>query len=216
MLQELEVPEEVSKSGRHLLKLILWVIGYIITSILVNIHLPNFLGAFKETYQEYLPYLNIGLIFAFGYFMITAFSNLMYWNLRLKYPHSTAQVVRNVIKLIGVGALIALVAGGSAGGAAGVALGGFVGMVVGFATQKVLGQAIAGLFLLVMRPFKIGDKISVAGEEGTVKNVTTFFTILEKDDGDLALIPNNNVIGGKINIKKPETNKSERSQSSSK
>lgn len=141
--------------------------------------------------------------------MISALANVMYWNLRLKYPHSTAQVVRNVVKLVGVGGLIAAVAGGSAGGAAGVALGGFIGMVIGFATQKVLGQAIAGLFLLVMRPFNIGDRVAVSGEEGVVQNITTFFTVLEKDGGELALIPNNNVIGGKINIKKTETNKSE-------
>ncbi len=208
-MQELDLPEEVSRSGRHLLKFILWIAGYVASSMIFNIYLSGFLGGYAETYREYLPYLNMGLLLAFGYFMIAAFANFIYWNLRLKYPHSTAQVVRNVTKIIGVGGLIAAVAGGSAGGAAGVALGGFIGMVVGFATQKVLGQAIAGLFLLVMRPFKIGDRIAVAGEEGVVQNVTTFFTVLEKDGGELALIPNNSVIGGKINIKNRETNKSQ-------
>ena len=52
----------------------------------------------------------------------------------------------------------------------------------------------------------------MAGEEGVVKDVTTFFTVVEKDGGELALIPNNAVIGSKINIKKigdePETDKS--------
>jgi len=208
-VQELDLPDEVSKSGRNLLKLIIWIVAYVALSIFFNIYLPSFLGAFAETYQKYLPYLNMGLLLGLGYLMISALANVMYWNLRLKYPHSTAQVVRNVVKLVGVGGLIAAVAGGSAGGAAGVALGGFIGMVIGFATQKVLGQAIAGLFLLVMRPFKIGDRVAVSGEEGVVQNITTFFTVLEKDGGELALIPNNNVIGGKINIKKTETNKSE-------
>jgi small-conductance mechanosensitive channel len=51
--------------------------------------------------------------------------------------------------------MLAAIAGGVAGGAAGVALGGFIGLVVGFASQQVLGQAVAGLFLLIARPFKI-------------------------------------------------------------
>ena len=202
-----ELPESVSKSGRNLLKLILWIAGYVASSALLNIYIPGLLfevsAEIAKTYQDYLGYINNGIAIVFGYFIIVAFSNLIYWNLRLRYPHSTAQVMRNATKIIGIGALIAMIAGGSAGGAAGVALGGFVGMVVGFATQKVLGQVIAGLFLLIIRPFKIGDHVVVAGEEGVVKDVTTFFTVIEKGDGELALIPNNNVIGGKINIKKP-------------
>jgi len=211
-----EIPEQISKSGRNLFKLILWIGGYVAASMLLNIYTPSFLRELSEdlmkTYQEYLGYINSGIAIAFGYFIIVALSNLIYWNLRLRYPHSTAQVMRNAIKIIGIGALVAMIAGGSAGGAAGVALGGFVGMVVGFATQKVLGQVIAGLFLLIIRPFKIGDRVLVAGEEGIVKDVTTFFTVVEKDGGELALIPNNAVIGSKINIKKigdePETDKS--------
>ncbi|MEM3317807.1 MAG: mechanosensitive ion channel, partial [Metallosphaera sp.] len=80
----------------------------------------------------------------------------------------------------------------------GVALGGFIGVVVGFASQQVLGQALSGLFLLLSRPFKIKDHVSITGDEGIVEDVTTLFTYLTKSDNTVAIIPSNLVIGNKI------------------
>ncbi|MEM4745024.1 MAG: mechanosensitive ion channel, partial [Ignisphaera sp.] len=108
---------------------------------------------------------------------------------------------RNVVRIIGVGAMVAAIAGGVAGGVAGVALGGFLGMVIGFASQQVLGQAVAGLFVLISRPFRIGDEVIVAGEEGIVDDVSTMFTVIKKSDGSRVLIPNTMIISGKIYIK---------------
>jgi len=71
--------------------------------------------------------------------------------------------------MVSIGAMVAAIAGG-----AGVALGGFLGMVVGFASQQVLGRAIAGPFLLMARPFKIGD--------GVVDDAVTLFTRVVKAD----------------------------------
>jgi small-conductance mechanosensitive channel len=88
-----------------------------------------------------------------------------------------------------------------AGGAAGVALGGFIGLVVGFASQQVLGQAIAGLFILITRPLKIGDKVVLGGDEGIVEDVSTLFTTIVKPDGVKVLIPNNSILGAKIYMK---------------
>ena len=76
-----------------------------------------------------------------------------------------------------------------------------MGMAVGFAFQQVLGQAIAGLFLLIARPFKIGDAVVIAGEDGVVDDVATLFTRVVKADGVVVLIPNNTIIGGKIYLK---------------
>ncbi len=203
-----DLQSAAKRSGRNIVKLILSIAGYVAASSALNIYLPELLGDFSEelasTYTQYLPYVNLALILGFGYLIVIAFSNLIYWNLRLRHPHSTAQVVRNAIKIMGLGVLIASAVGGSAGAAAGIAVGGFMGIVAGFATRKVLGQAVAGLFLLIMRPFKIGDRVVVSGEEGVVKDITTFYTLIEKQDGDLVLIPNDGAIGGKIILKSAE------------
>ena len=55
---------------------------------------------------------------------------------------------------------------------------------LGFASQQVLGQALAGLFLLLSRPFRIKDHISVTGEEGT--SARSYHETLIQSRGDLA------------------------------
>ena len=167
--------------------------------------MPSFIPAVKELMEAYGGYVGVALALAFGYMIVRAFANTVYWMLRVRYPHSTAAAVRSPFTILGVGALVAGIAGGTAGGAAGVALGGFIGMVIGFATQQVLGQAIAGLFVLLARPIRIGDYVTAAGETGVVEDVTSLFTVIRKDDGTLALIPNNSLIGSKIYIIKRET-----------
>jgi len=81
------------------------------------------------------------------------------------------------VRMVSIGAMVAAIAGG-----AGVALGGFLGMVVGFASQQVLGQAIAGSSLLIARPFRIGDGVVIAGENGVVDDAATLFTRVVKAD----------------------------------
>jgi small-conductance mechanosensitive channel len=148
----------------------------------------------------YVAYVNILLALGFGYLIVTAFSDVVYWSLSVGLPHSTASAFRSMVRIVGFGGLIAAIAGGVAGGAAGVALGGFLGLVVGQATQSTLGQAVSGLFLLFSRPFKIGDKVTLSSEDGTVDDVSILFTTIIRDDGNKVLLPNNSVAGNKIVI----------------
>jgi small-conductance mechanosensitive channel len=46
------------------------------------------------------------------------------------------------------------------------------GAALGFASQKTLGNFLAGLFLLMSRPFKVGDYVRVGTVEGVVKEIT--------------------------------------------
>ena len=183
-----------------IVRLIIWIIIiYIIVGAVVKALVPD------KIYADYGSYINIALALFFGYMIVSAFANTMYWSMRFRYSHPQAAAIRSIMIILGIGALLAGIAGGVAGGAAGVALGGFIGLVIGFATQQVLGQAIAGLFVLMVRPVKIGDYVTVAGETGEVVDVTSLFTFIKKDDGTLVLIPNNMLIGSKIyHIKKQQ------------
>jgi len=189
----------------NIAKLVVWIALYIVVSALVFTTLPSFIPALAGLMEAYGSYVGVALALAFGYMIVRSFANTTYWMLRVRYPHSTAAAVRSLFTIMGIGALVAGIAGGTAGGAAGVALGGFIGMVIGFATQQVLGQAIAGLFVLLARPIKIGDYVNTAGETGLVEDITSLFTIIRKDDGTLALVPNNSLIGSKIYIIKLES-----------
>jgi len=152
--------------------------------------------------KDYAVYVYIIVLLVLGWMIVSAVASMFYVMLRPKYGVSTAAAVRSMVRILGLGALLAGIAGGVAGGAAGVALGGFIGLVIGFATQQVLGQAVAGMFILLARPFKIGDLVDVAGEgEVRVRDITTMFTIVERKDRTEVLIPNNILIGQKIVIR---------------
>ncbi|MEM1694990.1 MAG: mechanosensitive ion channel family protein [Desulfurococcaceae archaeon] len=152
--------------------------------------------------KDYAVYVYIIVLLVLGWMIVNAVASMFYAMVKPKYGASTAAAVRSLVRILGLGALLAGIAGGVAGGAAGVALGGFIGLVVGFATQQVLGQAVAGMFILLARPFKINDIIDVAGEsEIRVKDITTLFTIAVRKDGLEVLIPSSMIIGQKIIVR---------------
>ncbi|MEM0002117.1 MAG: mechanosensitive ion channel family protein [Desulfurococcaceae archaeon] len=152
--------------------------------------------------KDYAVYVYIIVLLVLGWMIVNAVAAMFYVMLRPKYGASAAAATRSMVRILGIGALIAGIAGGVAGGATGVALGGFIGLVIGFATQQVLGQAIAGLFILLARPFKIGDLVDIAGEsEVRVKDISTLFTIVQRKDGLEVLVPSTMIIGQKIVIR---------------
>ncbi len=63
------------------------------------------------------------------------------------------------------------------------------GIVLAF--QDVLKNFIAGIYLLVERPFTIGDRVKVRDAEGSVEEVDIRTTALKTDAGVIILVPNN-------------------------
>jgi small-conductance mechanosensitive channel len=202
--EHLERAEIARKASASIVKVTVYVVIYVLVAALLQWFFTSLLPRYGINIADYLVYVQILLAIAFGYLIVGSIAVFFYWSMRAKYDHSTAAAIRNIVKIIGIGGLIAAIAGGVAGGAAGVALGGFIGIVIGFASQQVLGQAVAGLFLMISRPFKIGDAVGIAGEEGIVDDVSTLFTIVVKNDGSRVLIPNSAIIGAKIYLK-PKT-----------
>ncbi|MCQ4366814.1 MAG: mechanosensitive ion channel family protein, partial [Sulfolobales archaeon] len=139
-----DVKEIRKKIGEATGKLILYIVLYVVVEAVINNLVFPFLqsvvaslpsipyltshsnststsastSASTQSIAGYAPYVNVLLSLLFGYFIVMAFANVVYWNLRLKYDHPTAASMRSVFRLIGIGALVAAIAGGVAGGAA--------------------------------------------------------------------------------------------------
>lgn len=64
------------------------------------------------------------------------------------------------------------------------------GFIVGFALQETLASFASGLMIMVYRPFDVDDYISVAGSEGTVKEMSLVSTTLLTVDNKVLVIPN--------------------------
>lgn len=65
-----------------------------------------------------------------------------------------------------------------------------IGLVVGLSLQDILKNFFAGVWVLVERPFRIGDAISVMGESGTVEEIAFRTTMLKTADGREVIVPN--------------------------
>lgn len=199
--EKLNTLEISKKASASIIRVVIYIILYVVVAAIVQWFLSSFLPRYGINIVDYMVYIQILLSIMFGYLIVNGVATFFYWSMRMKYDHATAAAIRSLVRIIGLGAMIAAIAGGVAGGAAGVALGGFMGMVIGFASQQVLGQAISGLFILISRPFKINDAVVIAGEDGIVEDISTLFTTVIKADGTKVLIPNNSIVGGKIYLK---------------
>jgi small-conductance mechanosensitive channel len=88
-------------------------------------------------------------------------------------------------------------------GAASLTSIGMISLVVGFAAQNTLGNLIAGISLLLYRPFKLGDRLQVPAptglETGIVESLTLGYTLLKTDDNRRVVVPNS-VMASQTNI----------------
>ncbi|MCW9708746.1 mechanosensitive ion channel family protein [Fodinibius salsisoli] len=79
-----------------------------------------------------------------------------------------------------------------------VAVVGALGLAIGMAWQGVLADFAAGIMILVLRPFKVGDTVDIAGELGHVEEVGLVTTRLNSVDNVAVIMPNSNVWGNNI------------------
>ena len=69
---------------------------------------------------------------------------------------------------------------------------------VGFALKDSLSNFASGVLTLVMRPYRVGDSIDVAGVRGTVKEIRLFVTVKATGDNVQILVPNARIYDGII------------------
>ena len=65
-----------------------------------------------------------------------------------------------------------------------------IGIVVGLSLQDILRNFFAGIWVLVERPFRIGDTIEVSGYAGSVEEISFRTTQLRTADGRQVIVPN--------------------------
>jgi small conductance mechanosensitive channel len=73
-----------------------------------------------------------------------------------------------------------------------------LGIAIGAAWGGLLANFAAGMFLMVLRPFKVGDMITVAGVTGEVRELGLFTTSLDTADNVRVSIGNNKIFSDTI------------------
>ena len=121
---------------------------------------------------------------------------------QLKRPHIDPQVALLISRIAYLGVVLlgviafftrwfgspALVFGGF----------GFLALAFSLAFQDILKNFIAGIFMLLERPFRLGDEITVDNHTGIVENIEMRATTLRTSEGEQVITPNSLVYTGTI------------------
>jgi small-conductance mechanosensitive channel len=73
-----------------------------------------------------------------------------------------------------------------------------IGIVVGFASQRTLGNFVAGLLIAFTQPLRLGDSVTVDNTEGVVEEIGLIYTLVRIENGDRLVIPNETLVSDTI------------------
>ena len=110
----------------------------------------------------------------------------------LRYIHNIVNVTLNILLVIGILGYFGIQTTTFA------ALLAAAGVAIGMAWSGLLANFAAGAFLIVLRPFKVGDFVSAAGVTGTIKEIGLFATNIVTPDNVLCVVGNNKIFGDTI------------------
>ncbi len=72
---------------------------------------------------------------------------------------------------------------------------GVAGLGIGIALQGVLSNVVAGLSIILTKPFRVGEWLSIVGVYGQVSSIELFCTTLVHPDQSRVIIPNRKIVG---------------------
>ena len=110
----------------------------------------------------------------------------------IKYFEATIRVILRIVLVIAILAIFGIQTTSF------VALLAAAGVAIGMAWGGLLANFAAGAFLIILRPFKLGDMITAAGVTGDVKEIGLFATSIDTVDNLRIIVGNNKLLGDNI------------------
>jgi small-conductance mechanosensitive channel len=102
----------------------------------------------------------------------------------LRRSITTALLVVGILSALLVIPQVRAVAGGLLASSA------VLGVIIGFASQRTLGNFVAGILIAITQPLRLGDVVKVGGVEGTVEEIGLTFTFIRTPENVRLVIPN--------------------------
>jgi small-conductance mechanosensitive channel len=65
-----------------------------------------------------------------------------------------------------------------------------LGVIIGFASQRTLGNFVAGLLIALSQPVRLGDRVTYGGEDGVVEEIGLTYTFIRTQDESRLVVPN--------------------------
>jgi len=196
--------ESIKSTKRSVLKkiiilAIILTISLIISTLLLKPLIPT----------DYLVYFQTGLVAIVGYFIIEIISDTAFKiATAAKQSNQSAKSIRSIIRILSAIVVAAiLVSYASQNPAVAASIGTVTGIVIGFAAQNLIGNMIAGMYIAITRPFKIGDRITVFGNTGKVSDIGLLYCILLMEDGDTVRAPSSLLLTTSIILREEKKSK---------
>jgi small-conductance mechanosensitive channel len=73
-----------------------------------------------------------------------------------------------------------------------------LGVIIGFASQRTLGNFVAGLLIAISQPVRLGDRVTYAGEDGVVEEIGLTYTLIRTRDDARLVVPNEKLVSDTI------------------
>ena len=190
-------PLEAPKSTNLLRKILnaLWIILGIIA--LSYLFVEN--DEKSIVIHEFKTVLYVGLVLAVTVIVATTINLWFKLDIQKKIESSqdptSIKFLKSVV-LVGIylfGFILCLLAFPSLKGVAQTALGGagVLALIIGVASQEALSNLIGGIFIIVFKPFKIGDTVKVTDTMvGRVTDITLRHTVIRNFENKMIVIPN--------------------------
>lgn len=110
----------------------------------------------------------------------------------IKYFDATIRIVLKIVLVIAILSIFGIQTTSF------VALIAAAGIAIGAAWGGLLANFAAGAFLIILRPFRLGDMISAAGVTGNVKEISIFATTIDTVDNLCVVVGNNKILSDNI------------------
>ena len=110
----------------------------------------------------------------------------------LVYLQSSVSVLLNIVLIVAVLGFFGIETTSFA------ALLAAAGVAIGAAWSGLLAHFAAGVFLVIFRPFKVGDFVTAGGITGTIREIGLFVTTIDPLDNVQTIVPNNTIFSGII------------------
>jgi len=72
------------------------------------------------------------------------------------------------------------------------------GFAVGMALKDNISNFGAGILIIFLKPFKVGDVVNAGGANGSIEEIGIFNTVIKSGDNTVTIVPNSNIIGKNI------------------
>ena len=142
----------------------------------------------------YTDYVVVTLLALFGIPAVENGSKVLFAIAQKRISPDFAGALRIIARIVAYGIIISTVVSVlTSNAAAALTMGSFAGLVAGFASQTVMGNAVAGLFMAIARPIKVADSVTIGGNSGVVIKITLMHTVLNAEDREI-LIPSSNIV----------------------